>query len=178
MHCFCDWVIATCPQLHILINNAAQTIRRPCAYYRGLVEQEMKPLTAPQLIAPFTNTQHQQRADAIIAVPSTIPGMNMIANFTDRVSWIISAQLSLVPVTGDDVTADEALFPLHAMDTNMQPVDLRPTTTWRLKAAEVSTVEVAEVMMINTIAPFTITARLQSLLEKSSPRSFVVQCSN
>ena len=76
-------MIATCPQLHILINNAAQTIRRPCAYYRGLVEQEMKPLTAPQLITPPANTQHQQRADAINAVPTAIPGLNMFVDLTD-----------------------------------------------------------------------------------------------
>ena len=84
----------------------------------------------------------------------------------------------MIPMDGEDVAAGAAFFPAGALDANSQPIDLRTKNTWRLKAAEVSTVEVAEVMMINTIAPFTITARLQSLLEKSGPMAFVVQVSS
>ena len=75
MHAFCDWVIATCPRLHILINNAAQTIRRPCAYYRGLVEQEMMSIAVPQIIMP-TSLMHAQslHPEEPLAIPNSNPG--------------------------------------------------------------------------------------------------------
>ena len=37
---FCAKIVETCPRLDILINNACQTIRRPPAYYRHLIEAE------------------------------------------------------------------------------------------------------------------------------------------
>eukprot|EP01119_Soliformovum_irregulare_P020964 TRINITY_DN6862_c0_g1_i1.p1 TRINITY_DN6862_c0_g1~~TRINITY_DN6862_c0_g1_i1.p1 ORF type:complete len:637 (+),score=181.21 TRINITY_DN6862_c0_g1_i1:262-1911(+) len=42
---FCQMVIKTYPHLDIIINNAAQTIRRPPAFYAHLMENEMKSLS-------------------------------------------------------------------------------------------------------------------------------------
>jgi hypothetical protein len=54
------------------------------------------------------------------------------------------------------------------LDVNGQQIDLRSTNSWVLKLADVSTPELAEVLAINTLAPFVINARLQPLLEAAA----------
>jgi NAD(P)-dependent dehydrogenase (short-subunit alcohol dehydrogenase family) len=49
-------------------------------------------------------------------------------------------------------------------------VDLRGRNSWRLLMAEVSSVELLEVQLINAIAPFIINARLKSLMMRTPER--------
>jgi NAD(P)-dependent dehydrogenase (short-subunit alcohol dehydrogenase family) len=56
------------------------------------------------------------------------------------------------------------------LDTDLQQVDLRGRNSWRLLLAEVSTVELLEVQLVNAIAPFIINARLKSLMLRTSER--------
>ncbi|HUS63767.1 MAG TPA: SDR family oxidoreductase, partial [Kofleriaceae bacterium] len=52
---FAQTLCATLPRLDILVNNAAQTVRRPAAFYQHLVEEEARPLPPglqPLLSAP------------------------------------------------------------------------------------------------------------------------------
>lgn len=42
VHHFCDHIKRTYPRLDMIINNAAQTVRRPPAFYRHLLEEEMR----------------------------------------------------------------------------------------------------------------------------------------
>jgi NAD(P)-dependent dehydrogenase (short-subunit alcohol dehydrogenase family) len=57
-----------------------------------------------------------------------------------------------------------ALFPAGVLDQDLQQVDLRDRNSWRLPLAEVSTVELLEVHLVNAIAPFVLAARLKPLL--------------
>ena len=53
-----------------------------------------------------------------------------------------------------------------AMDQSGQQVDLRSRNSWLLKMHEVSVGEAAEVLAINTLAPFVLNARLRTMMER------------
>ena len=69
-------------------------------------------------------------------------------------------------------------FPVGVCDVNGQQLDTRRSNSWLLKLDEVTTPEAAEVLAINTLAPFILNSRLRRLLEASpdQPR-FVVNVS-
>jgi NAD(P)-dependent dehydrogenase (short-subunit alcohol dehydrogenase family) len=65
---------------------------------------------------------------------------------------------------------ERELFPAGKLDQDLQQVDLRGRNSWRLLLAEVSTVELLEVQLVNAIAPFVINARLKPLMMRTPER--------
>src|SRR5262249_55251469 len=59
---------------------------------------------------------------------------------------------------------DGAMFPRGLVDLDEQQIDLRPINSWRLTAAEVSTVELLEVHLVNAVAPLLLVSRLKPLM--------------
>jgi NAD(P)-dependent dehydrogenase (short-subunit alcohol dehydrogenase family) len=57
-------------------------------------------------------------------------------------------------------TAAAAAFPAAMFDVNAQQLDLRKKNTWMLQLQEVDPVEAAEVLAINTLAPFVLNSLL------------------
>jgi NAD(P)-dependent dehydrogenase (short-subunit alcohol dehydrogenase family) len=62
------------------------------------------------------------------------------------------------------------LFPEGRLDQDLQQVDLRGRNSWRLLMAEVSSVELLEVQLINAVAPFILNARLKPLMLRTPER--------
>jgi NAD(P)-dependent dehydrogenase (short-subunit alcohol dehydrogenase family) len=56
------------------------------------------------------------------------------------------------------------LFPAGMLDGEGQQLDLRKKNSWRMKLAEVPTLELLEVQLVNSIAPFVLTSRLKPLM--------------
>jgi NAD(P)-dependent dehydrogenase (short-subunit alcohol dehydrogenase family) len=81
-----------------------------------------------------------------------------------------AAQLSQVPLLPEELAAQQALFPQGRLDQDLQQVDLRERNSWRLMLAEVPTVELLEVQLVNAIAPFILNARLKPLMLRTSER--------
>jgi NAD(P)-dependent dehydrogenase (short-subunit alcohol dehydrogenase family) len=77
-----------------------------------------------------------------------------------------AAALSQVALTADDRDDSATLFPLGQLDADLQQVDRRDINSWRLPLAEVGTVELLEVQLVNAIAPFLLNARLKPLMLK------------
>ena len=75
-----------------------------------------------------------------------------------------AAQLSQVPLLAEELLAQKDLFPEGQLDQDLQQVDLRGRNSWRLLLAEVSSVELLEVHLVNAVAPFVLNARLKPLL--------------
>ena len=72
---------------------------------------------------------------------------------------------------GDTALAPQnELFPAGRLDNDLQQVDLRERNSWRLLLAEVSTVEMLEVQLVNAIAPFVLNARLKALMTRTPGR--------
>jgi NAD(P)-dependent dehydrogenase (short-subunit alcohol dehydrogenase family) len=81
-----------------------------------------------------------------------------------------SAELSQLALLPEDAPGRHDLFPAGLLDRDLQQVDLRGRNSWRLLLAEVSTVELLEVQLINAIAPFIINARLKPLMLRTPDR--------
>ena len=69
--------------------------------------------------------------------------------------------MALLPEDHDE---GDGLFPEGRLDQDLQQVDLRGRNSWRLSLAEVSSVELLEVQLVNAVAPFVLNARLKPLL--------------
>src|SRR5438045_8858493 len=81
-----------------------------------------------------------------------------------------SVALSQVALLPEDHVSDRDLFPEGRLDQDLQQVDLRGRNSWRLLMAEVSSVELVEVQLVNAIAPFIINARLKPLMLRTPGR--------
>ena len=78
---------------------------------------------------------------------------------------ISSAEMSQIELIPEDKNYSSSLFPTTVTDVNEQQVDLRTKNSWMLKLDELSTPELAEVMVINAMAPTIINSRLKPLME-------------
>ncbi len=149
---FADGLAACLHRLDVLINNAAQTVRRPPAFYKALVEKEQQlsalPTDARKLLAS-PEAGGQEYADS-----ARLPALR--------------TQLPLLP--GDE-RLDLSHFPPGWLDTDGQQIDLRPTNSWSLGLAEVSPLELLEVQAVNSLAPFLLLRRLEPLLLRGSGQS-------
>ena len=81
-----------------------------------------------------------------------------------------AAQLSQVPLLPEEFRAQKDLFPIGRLDQDLQQIDLRGRNSWRLLLAEVPTVELLEVQLVNAIAPFVLNARLKPLMMRTPER--------
>jgi NAD(P)-dependent dehydrogenase (short-subunit alcohol dehydrogenase family) len=81
-----------------------------------------------------------------------------------------AAELSQIPMLPDELEAQQALFPKGRLDQDLQQVGLRERNSWRLMMAEVPTVELLEVQLVNAIAPFILNARLKPLMQRTPER--------
>ncbi|MEV0350594.1 SDR family NAD(P)-dependent oxidoreductase [Nonomuraea sp. NPDC050680] len=165
--------------LDILVNNAAQTIRRPAAYHREVRAAERAPLRG--LAA---------RIDVADLSGTTAPAVAAridVADLSGTVAPAVAAPPEPAPAlatpsgSGQAVTrrdALEALFPAGQTDETGQPLDLRDRNSWSLRLHEVDPAEWLEVQLVNSFAPFLLTSRLRGLLEVSPwPDRYVVQVS-
>ena len=140
---FCDELLRTEQRLDFLIHNACQTVRRPPDYYRDMAARE-NPGDLPPLLQDLLGQQTSERALSIHRAP-------------DRVAAL--SQLDLLG-EGDQ----RHLFPDEMKDGEGQQLDLRDKNSWRLELAEVPTVELLEVQLVNQIAPFVLNGRLKPLM--------------
>jgi NAD(P)-dependent dehydrogenase (short-subunit alcohol dehydrogenase family) len=56
------------------------------------------------------------------------------------------------------------LFPAGELDADLQQIDLRPHNSWRAQLADVPTVELLEVHLVNAVAPFVLSSKLKPLM--------------
>lgn len=168
---FATFVEQKYKRLDILINNAAQTVRRPATFYSHLMTQENLPFHAHSNEVQSLLSHHQQCLNEIESV-----GHSELANTNNTpVRWSsqspgigikASAQLSQIPYRFDNNDEAIELFPEGKLDVDLQQVDLRKTNSWRLRIGEVEPVEVMEVQLVNSIAPFVLCNRLSNLMRK------------
>lgn len=166
---FARHVEQTHHRLDILINNAAQTVRRPPGFYAHLLEGELRrleelpeaarPLLASHVacVSALNPALGAGGADGSALTPtwrSSDPAMGIHS----------SAALSLLPYTQEQEGDTHALFPQGRLDADLQQVDLRGMNSWRMKLADVSTAEMLEVHLINAVAPFILCGKLKPLM--------------
>jgi NAD(P)-dependent dehydrogenase (short-subunit alcohol dehydrogenase family) len=70
----------------------------------------------------------------------------------------------------EELSSDKILFPEGKLDPDLQQTDLRRHNSWRMQLAEVPSVELLEVHLVNAIAPFILNARLMPLMLRTPER--------
>ncbi|HMV78610.1 MAG TPA: SDR family oxidoreductase [Leptospiraceae bacterium] len=168
---FCNYIIHKEERLDILINNAAQTVRRPPEFYTHLMEKErlafeklgageQKILSAHKKFSDSLYSSYTENSGKEMTVPSVwhgkAPGIGIRA----------SAELSQIPYNHDSTVSVKEEFPEGYLDADLQQVDLRTVNSWRLKLGEIDTAEMIELQLINSIAPFVLCNRLVTLMKK------------
>ena len=170
---FSHYIGATSNRLDILINNAAQTVRRPPGFYAHLMNSEEKPLyeldkDVQKILGDYeeckTALQHGSvKSDAR-------DGTTWISQWhegklPDALGVVASAHLSQIPYACDETPQlDPTLFPEGKLDADLQQVDLRTMNSWRMTLAQVPTAELLEVQLVNSIAPFVLCSKLKPLM--------------
>ncbi|WP_299780900.1 SDR family oxidoreductase [uncultured Formosa sp.] len=169
---FCNYIEQKYDRLDILINNAAQTVRRPAGFYAHLMAKEEQaidtlPKAVQDMLADHTNCLDELKsltsgASSNKNMPVTWhgpePGIGLRA----------SAKLSQIPYSFDNSLVVEEVFPEGELDADLQQVDLRKTNSWRLKLGAIETTEMIEVQLVNSVAPFVLCNRLSELMKKEN----------
>jgi NAD(P)-dependent dehydrogenase (short-subunit alcohol dehydrogenase family) len=157
---FTQYITSVYPHLDIIVNNAAQTIRRPPAYYRHLIELESQPIAQLE----------SQLQSLIINLESSCDrhpnALNPVTNLALIQQHDLVASLSQIPMLPED-EVDPVLFPIDKYDRDGNQIDLRSINSWLLKDDEVSIVELLEVHVVNAIAPFVINSRLKEMMTRN-----------
>jgi len=168
---FCSHIEQTYDRLDILINNAAQTVRRPPGFYAHLMQNEMIGYSdLPENTRRLMNNYHQctNQLNAIVNQNSDSSGALQVS-WDGKLPGIgirESAKLSQIPYAYDNAISTDRVFPKGKLDVDLQQVDLRITNSWRLKLGEIPTAEMLELQLINSIAPFVLCNNLTPLMKK------------
>lgn len=168
---FARFIGQTYDRLDILINNAAQTVRRPSGFYAHLMENENKPLRELPVKTQALLGLYQDCKNQL----DLLCGNGSSNNNNVPVAWNIQspgiglrapAQLSQIPYSYDNSQDPQEIFPPDKLDADLQQVDLRKSNSWRLRLGEIPTPEMLEVQLVNAVAPFVLCNRLVSLMRR------------
>jgi hypothetical protein len=161
---FCRELMATRSRLDFIVNNACQTVRRPPDFYAHMMEGETAALKEmPAHVRKLLGSYEGLRGYHLLpeaAGERDGDAAAEVARASDVAGLTHAAQLSQVRLLPDEIQAQHDLFPQGRLDHDLQQVDLRGRNSWRLLLAEVSSVELLEVHLVNAIAPFVLNARL------------------
>ncbi|MDF3289848.1 SDR family NAD(P)-dependent oxidoreductase [Streptomyces silvisoli] len=160
--------VAAAGPLDILINNAAQTVRRSPAAYSELVAAESAPLPAGELPTSEVIGRFGSGSVDHPALPGQASGAHEALGAQEVTS--------LALVTGSASPARIAAG--TAIDAGGLVPDLAASNSWVQTVSEVEPVEMLEVQLCNSIAPFILISRLRPALAASpARRTYVVNVS-
>ena len=163
-------VVAQDGSLDILINNAAQTVRRSPGAYAPLAEAELTALPdgpLPELLTfGHTNDTHPQ------ALAASVASHPILAAAASRAEELTVAALSA------GSTSLQRLAAGTAIDAGGLVPDEHHVNSWTQHVDEVEPLEMLEVQLANSVAPFLLISRLRPALAASSARrTYVVNVS-
>jgi NAD(P)-dependent dehydrogenase (short-subunit alcohol dehydrogenase family) len=184
---FAQYMQRRLPRLDILINNAAQTVRRPPGFYAHMLSDEMAPIDTfsddvRHLLSGFEKCK--QELGAIPGSGFKLSGDSKVDSAIETpevdaaampISWVqqspamglhSSALLSQIPYSYDRSLPVSQVFPSGKLDQDLQQVDLRETNSWRYKLTDVPAAEMLEVQLVNAIAPFVLNSQLVPIMRR------------
>jgi NAD(P)-dependent dehydrogenase (short-subunit alcohol dehydrogenase family) len=162
--------VAAAGPLDILINNAAQTVRRSVGAYQPLVDAELAPLPdgpLPQLVTfGHTNDVHP------LALHQSVSSHPILA----------AASLNADKLTADAMAAGSSSLERLAAGTAIDAGGLVPDenhiNSWTQHVDDVEPLEMLEVQLANMTAPFLLVSKLRPAMAASSfRRKYVVNVS-
>ena len=159
-----DAVAARGP-LDILINTAAQTVRRSPGAYGHLVAAESDPLPpgpTPEVLRLEPTVDEHPRA---------------LTSATQDVSAFTAQALTSLALTSGSASLDR-VADRTAIDAGGLVPDLDDVNSWTRRVEQVDALELLEVQLCNAVAPFLLVSRLRPALAASpARRTYVVNVS-
>jgi NAD(P)-dependent dehydrogenase (short-subunit alcohol dehydrogenase family) len=151
--------------LDILINNAAQTVRRSAEAYAPLLEAEAAALPAgplPQLTT-FSHSRDTSSKDS---------------NGPENRHWTPTPQALTALALMARSASPQRIGSGSAIDAGGLVPDMHAVNSWIQRVNEVDPLELLEVQLCNTTAPFILVSRLRRALAASAARrTYVVNVS-
>jgi NAD(P)-dependent dehydrogenase (short-subunit alcohol dehydrogenase family) len=172
--------VADAGPLDILINNAAQTVRRSPGAYAPLAEAELAPLPdgpTPELLTfGHTNDPHPQ------ALAASVASHPILAAAASRADELTTAIAQAHDLTEAALTAGSTSLQRLAAGTAIDAGGLVPdehhVNSWTQHVQQVEPLEMLEVQLANTTAPFLLISRLRaSMAASGARRKYVVNVS-
>jgi NAD(P)-dependent dehydrogenase (short-subunit alcohol dehydrogenase family) len=156
--------------LDILINNAAQTVRRSPGAYSKLVDAELAPLPEGPLpeMETFGHT-NDAHPHALARAVAAHPILAAAAAKADELT-----ELAMAPGS----SSLERLAAGTAIDAGGLVPDLAPINSWTQSVDAVDPLEMLEVQLANETAPFILISKLRASLASSpARRTYIVNVS-
>jgi NAD(P)-dependent dehydrogenase (short-subunit alcohol dehydrogenase family) len=176
--------VAAAGPLDIIVNNACQTVRRTPGAYAPLVEAELAPLPEDRVLPEMVTFDRISEAH-----PASIAGAlsdTAIAHHEGESQAAAVAAHSAATMTALALTAGHASLDAHlagtAVDAGGLLPDVQANNSWTQTVGEVDPLELLEVQLCNSIAPFLLVSRLRPALAAAaraatSQRAYVVNVS-
>ncbi|MCW2133037.1 SDR family oxidoreductase [Arthrobacter sp. VKM Ac-2550] len=159
--------VAEAGPLDILINNAAQTVRRSPNAYRPLVDAESEPLPAGSGAAPELVTFGHAHDKHPIALAGSVSSHPVLA--ADEITALALTARSATP---------ERISNGTAIDAGGLVPDITHINSWTQVVDQVDPLEMLEVQLCNVTAPFLLVSRLRPAMAASpARRKYIVNVS-
>jgi NAD(P)-dependent dehydrogenase (short-subunit alcohol dehydrogenase family) len=167
----CADAVAQRGPLDILINNAAQTVRRSAGAYAPLVAGEAEPLPVtgmPEVMS--LGRARDVHPDALTAAVG--PNGDHVAHWAPSPHALAALALAARSASPERIAAQTAI------DAGGLLPDLHTTNSWVQTVEEIDPLELLEVQLCNQTAPFILISRLRSQLAASpARRTYIVNVS-
>jgi NAD(P)-dependent dehydrogenase (short-subunit alcohol dehydrogenase family) len=165
---FCEWVHENYPRIHILINNAAQTVRRPLPYYKSLILKEKKSLGLPEVMPQKkVNNRHKAIHEKDFLTPDDsfqlVKGEMKLAAFN---SLYVTESMYMIDKEDFSIENVDEIFPDGETDEFGEQLDKRKKNSWKYTLQDIHDVELLEVQMINQIVPTILVQKLMPLMQR------------
>ncbi len=158
--------VAAAGPLDVLVNNACQTVRRSPGAYAPLVQAENEPLPAainghalPEMV------RFDRISEAHPAALAGVLGSEAVAHHEGESIEQARAAHSAASLTALALKAGHASLDAHlagtAVDAGGLLPDLQTTNSWTQTVDEVDPLELLEVQLCNSVAPFLLVSRLR-----------------
>ena len=183
---FIQFINDNFPHVDILINNAAQTIRRTASYYKYLLPIETKDLTKEEdkkiIKNDFINLQKQLKeseSTTKLNDPSQAKKeiQNALISLVDNKSKEYQEILPLSVIASQIRIMEEKSQPhVTVMGGDGQPYDFsKGKNSWNFEFDEIPFQEFTEVQIINTWTPYYLCVKLKPLMMNSPfPDKYIV----
>uniref|UniRef100_UPI0015F09547 SDR family NAD(P)-dependent oxidoreductase n=1 Tax=Pseudonocardia pini TaxID=2758030 RepID=UPI0015F09547 len=172
--------------LDVLINNAAQTVRRAVGSYSALVEAEQEPLppdTVPEvLVFSHSSDAHPAAlAGAVPALGAVVETEEGSAVGVPPVAGTPAQRLAALAMTARSASPERIAAGI-AVDAGGLLPDTARVNSWVANVEGVDPLELLEVQLCNQTAPFILISRLRAALaagarQAASGRAYVVNVS-
>jgi NAD(P)-dependent dehydrogenase (short-subunit alcohol dehydrogenase family) len=167
-----DDVLADGP-LDVLINNACQTVRRSPGAYSRLVEAESAPLPLGVALPEMVTFDRVSEAH-----PAAIAGAlaaDPVAHHEGESAAQAAAAHTAASLTALALRAGNASLDAHlagtAVDAGGLLPDVATSNSWTQTVDEVDPLELLEVQLCNSVAPFLLVSRLRPALAEAARRA-------